>query len=68
MRRGKYCYSPTNWGSDLVDKAMDNAKSIMETIENDTVGEYVKYKGQTRFLGVKIFNKKGDLLYHEERE
>jgi hypothetical protein len=66
-RRGKDKYSVTNWGSDFIEKALDNAVSIMETIENDTIGDYVKYRGMYRFTGVRIENDKGKTIYEEER-
>jgi hypothetical protein len=66
-RRGRDKYSITNWGSDFVEKALDNARSIMETIEKDTIGDYVKFRGTYRFTGVRIQNDKGTTIYQEER-
>lgn len=66
-RRGKDYYSITNWGHDFIEKALDNARSIMETIEKDTIGSHVKYRGMYRFTGVRIENDKGQTVYKEER-
>lgn len=64
-RRGKD-YNLTAWGGDDKEVCINRCVAIMQAINMDRSGPN-PYQGMLRFTGIKLIDKDGNLVYHQEQ-